>query len=580
MNNKSVKVKNFIKDVGTKNQLFVFAGYNPNPLISDTNESSINLWNYSDFSVRIGQNSVLPVVPYVKWIRSRPYNPWFSTKPNSGNFYAYNDQNGYVYLCISNNNQNRIDLSEVSVSTMRPNHTAGIQRYSDGYAWKPLYKITPSIERFVSSAWLPVLSFDLYDSTQQVNQFNLTKSFCGSSSTSLLGRCAIYTKVPLRTDTDTGIKNYKIGDIFATPTMTCGDCFYLMYKDDKFVSVFYPSGQTIPNTITIQNNYDLVGSLIASNQISSSSPYYYLYEINQNSGLMDGSVISAFIDLNGFNFSNLVSKIPNPELTVSSNTGTGARIRLTTFVYQGSHVINGIEVIEPGSGYRDISITLDQSIVNIDISALTNAININLDTVDTLGFDPVDILNAQHYMVDARLEKKTIEESGIRIPDKLNFFGIIQNPSSTSQTNQIISGSDKNQKLDVIYRTTIAVGISAGLEKDLPSPFDTFNNVQISDGTTSSTLNNISIGGRETPTSVGGQFVETAEIKNVPYSKSNLLVGAVLDPETGATITDIKDAPEFIQYSGKFLSSKKLNSDLSLSDTDSVIIRINIVEGM
>ena len=107
MSTKSVNVKNFVKDTGVKNQLFVFAGYNPNPLLSEANESAINLWNYSDFSVRVGQNSVLPVVPYVKWTQKKPYKPWSSTSPNSGNFYAYNDQNGYVYLCISDNASNR-----------------------------------------------------------------------------------------------------------------------------------------------------------------------------------------------------------------------------------------------------------------------------------------------------------------------------------------------------------------------------------------------------------------------------------------------------------------------------------------
>jgi len=169
MSTKSANVKTFIKDVGTANQLFVFAGYNPNANVSNAIETGINVWNYSDFSVRVGQNSVLAVVPFVKWVQSKPYRPWSSTEPNYGNYYAYNDQNGYVYLCISDNFNNRTDHSSITVSNIRPTHTAGIQQYEDGYSWKPLYKITPSIERFITANWLPVISFEFYDSTQQLN---------------------------------------------------------------------------------------------------------------------------------------------------------------------------------------------------------------------------------------------------------------------------------------------------------------------------------------------------------------------------------------------------------------------------
>ena len=47
MSTKTINAKTFVKDAGTKNQLFVFAGYNPNSILSDANETSINLWNYS-----------------------------------------------------------------------------------------------------------------------------------------------------------------------------------------------------------------------------------------------------------------------------------------------------------------------------------------------------------------------------------------------------------------------------------------------------------------------------------------------------------------------------------------------------
>ena len=591
MSTKSIKVKNFVKETGTKNQLFVFAGYNPNANISNSNESAINLWNYSDFSVRVGQNSILPVVPYVKWARSKPYRPWSSTQPNTGNFYAYNDQNGFVYLCISDNDNNRTDHSGRTVSTVRPFHTSGIQKYSDGYTWKPLYKITPSIERFVTSSWLPVVSFELYDSTAQVNQLSLTQSFCGNGSTGRTGQCAVYAKIPLNTDDDAGTNEYEIGDLFTiAPNMTCSDCHYLMYNNEKFASVFYEKNATVPNSILIQDNYNLVKTLIDANQISASSPYYHLYQINENDGISEGAVISAFIDLSGFDSSQLITNIPNPEFTVSSNTGTGARIRLKTAIFQNSYIINGIEVIESGSNYKDITLTLSSSAVTIDPTLITSVVSVNIDTVDGLGFDPVDILNAEHAMVDTRIEKKTIEDSTITLPDKLNFFGLIQNPSSTINTNNIISGSDKNKKIDVIYRTTIlaAIGNDTG-PTDLPESGEIYDstlpNTVTDPNVTSKTTDGILIGGISTAEAGEGgvaSFSTRAEIKNVAYSKADYLVGVDITgtSKTSNYITDIIEVPEFVQYSGKVLSTKKLNGDLNISDTDSVIIRINIIEGM
>lgn len=585
MSTKSQNVKNFVKDTGVKNQLFVFAGYNPNPLASEANESAINLWNYSDFSVRIGQNSVLPVVPYVKWTQKKPYKPWSSTNPNSGNFYAYNDQNGYVYLCISDNNDNRTDHSGQNVSNIRPTHTSSIQRYSDGYAWKPLYKITPSIERFVTASWLPVISFEFFDSASQQNFIQLTKTFCGLNGAGDKGQCALYAKIALNQDDDVGSTEYEKGDLFGIATnLTCSQCHYLMLNDDRYESVFFATGQTVPSTKQILDQYDTIAYLIDSNQLTASSPYYHLYQINQNDDISEGAVVSAFIDLSGFSTTQLITTIANPEFTVTSNTGTGARIRLKTSIYNDSYIITGIEVISSGAYYKDITLSIGSSILSVDPDMITSVVDVNIDTIDGLGFDPVDVLNSQHAMIDARIEKTTISDSSILIPTKLNYFGLIQNPTSTVGTNQIISGSDKNKKLDVIYRTTIKAEItnssSAGQLPTTDEEYDTAG-VPVSSTVTSSTTNNVLIGGVTSKTFGACPCPNTMELKNVLYNKSSLLVGLTLaGDKTANTITAISAVPEFEQYSGKVLSSKKLNTDLPISDVDSVIIRINMIKGM
>jgi hypothetical protein len=276
MSTKTQNVKNFIKDAGVNNQLFVFAGYNPNATVTDSNQSAIELWNYSDFSVRVGQNSVLPVVPYVKWSEKKPYKAWSSTQLNTANYYAYNDQNGYVYLCISDNDNNRTDLSGQNVSNIRPTHTSGIQKYEDGYSWKPLYRITPSIERFVTASWIPALSFDIFDNSSQRTLNQQTKQFCVDTlGTEEVGNCAIYAKIPLNTDDDSGTTEFQVGDLFTVAEqVSCSKCFYLMYENTKFTSVFYDVGETIPNNISVSTNYDVVVSLISSSELTTSSPYY------------------------------------------------------------------------------------------------------------------------------------------------------------------------------------------------------------------------------------------------------------------------------------------------------------------
>lgn len=599
MSTKTTAVKNYINDCGVKTQIFAFAGYDPNTISSNATQGAINLWNYSDFAVRVGKNGLCAVVPYVKWIAKRPYKPWKSGEPNTGNYYAYNDQNGYVYLCISNNSDNRSDI-DVNVSNLRPSHTSGIQKYSDGYAWKPLYKITPSFQRFITANWLPVISFDTFDNSPSFTQLKNVESFCDTSAVGITGTCAIYAKLPLNTDTDSGTIEYQIGDLFTTAVnITCSDCYYLMNLNEKFKSVFYESGETIPNSIEILDNYSLVGSLIEQNQLSQSSPYYYLYDINQNDNLSEGAIISAFIDLSIFNISDLVTTVENPEFEIISNTGRNGRIRLKTRIYNNSNIISGIEVIEPGEYYKDIRLVMDSSIISIESSLLVSAISVNLDTIDGLGFDPMSILNTQNVMIDSRIEKPIIESSNINLPTSLNFFGMIENPLSedTSSAEQWISGSNYNVKDDIIFRTTVQARVSNTTPGNLPDNGEEYEiggdfaipvstsvlpATQQGPQITSSTTKDILIGG----ISPIGSTASKVEFKNLLYKKANFLVGATLEgSDTAAIKTDnliesILAVPEFVQYSGKPVSTTKLNSELNISDTDSVIIRINMIKGM
>ena len=582
MSIKSQNVKKFISETGVQRQLFVFAGSDTQNTESDSPQTAIDLWNDSDFSLRVGQNSLCAVIPNVKWVQKRAYNPWLSTQKNIQNFYVYNDQNGYVYLCISNNNKNTINTDK-NISNIRPSHTSGIQGYSDGYSWLPLYRITSSHERFITSQWIPVFSFDLFDSDTQQSQLVRTQSFC-SGDTTEVGKCAIYAKTALSTDDDDGTIEYQKGSLFTTAnTITCSDCHYLTLNNDKFTSVFYSTNETVSPTITINDKYEEVGYLISQNEISSASPYYHLYTLNESDNLDEGCLVSSFIDLTGLSNTDLQSTIANPPITITSNTGTGGAIRLLTSIYNDVYVIDGIEITSRGSGYKDYTLSLsDNYLPGISADTLITKIIVNLDKIDHIGFDPLTVLDSQHVMIDARIEKQNILNAGIGLPENLNFFGLIENPLGVSGSTQVISGTNLNKKVDSIFRTTIKAEASVlGPSVILPEPEEKYDTQPaVGDELGAVVIGSVSDVVNSYPSTC------TIELKNVPYSKSSSLLGSELigpigeSPKVGSIVDTILEEPSFVQYTGNVLSTTKLSSNLSVSDVDSVIIRINMVRGM
>jgi hypothetical protein len=583
MSTKSNNTKTFIKDAGVKNQLFVFAGSDTSSTSSNSSQSSIDVWRQSDFSVRVGQNSLTPIVPNIRWVSSLVYTPWSALRENTGNFYIYNNQNGYVYLCISDNNDNRKDLFGNFVSKVRPSHTLGIQRYSDGYLWKALYKITPTMERFVTSKWIPTISFDLFEDDDLQNQLSQTRTFCDDSATTEVGKCGVYAKKALSTDGDDGTIEFEKGELFTTAyDIKCSDCYYFTKNNDSFTSVFYSDDEDVAETISIVDQYNKIGLLISQNKLSSASPYYYLYEVNTNDDLEEGSVVSVFIDLSSFSKKQLTALIENPELTITSNTGSGARARLKTIVQDNQYIINGIELLAVGSGYKDISITIDSSYVtgNLDTDLFASKIEVNLDTIDGLAFDPVTVLNSQHVMIDARIDTSSFTNAGIQLPNNINFFGLVQNPIGISGSDSIQTGSNLNKKLDYVFRTTVKAQVQAASSAQLPTTDEVYNisyDVPFENTTTSKTARDIKVGGVVSLSST----TQTTELKNLVYSETDYLLNESLTGNSKTSqITSIVEKPVFRQYTGLGLSTTKLSEDITISDLDSVIIRINMVKGM
>ena len=579
MSNKTENVKTFINQIGKENQLFLFVGSNDTDSQSNSFETEIETWKYSDFSIKIGKDNIIPVVPNVKWTKKRTYTPWNAKTENYGNFYAYNDVNGYVYLCISDNKENREDLIGKNVSNNAPSHTIGDVTYDDGYTWKALYKITPNIEKFVTEQWIPVVSFDIFENLDKGSLFSQMQSFCSPSSTKQSGNCAIYFKENIKYLSHTGSTvNGVKGNLYEYFSMECHDCYNTFKDHPYFIADF--TTETPSSTITIKDTYDLVGELIDQKKISIASPYFYLYQVNKNSP-DEGYIVSAKIDLSGVDLENLAVTKSNPELTIYSNTGSGASIRLKTFnsTVNNKIYIYGIEVLSKGSGYKDISFTLDSASLtgSLTIEQLMAKIIINLDEIDGLGFDPMRVLNCKHSMIDVRVDRPTLETANLSIPTHINFYSLVQNPKMDSSFDTI-AGATENKYLSTLYRTTVELTVtvpSSVVGSPILPDIDDVSQITTTDNTI---IRNIQISKITAPTTPGG--TGKFEIKGLEYDQASTLVGAnIAANSVNYNVTSVSASPVFVQYTGKVLSSNK-TTEIPIQDADTALIRINMVKGM
>jgi hypothetical protein len=157
---------------------------------------------------------------------------------------------------------------------------------------------------------------------------------------------------------------------------------------------------------------------------------------------------------------------------------------------------------------------------------------------------------------------------------------LVENPIGICGSTEVTSGSNLNKKRDVIFRTTTKVQVSNPASASLLPLVDEVYDVQ---GTTNP-LTDVLMGGTVTTDEIAK--TTKIEVKNIIYTRANELVGKGISgpkgtsPKLNSTIDSILEQPDFIQYSGKILSTTKLSSNLNVADTDSVIIRINIVKGM
>lgn len=581
MSIKSDKVQSYLSDIGSKKQRYLLLGTSQASTgIDNSNLSSINLWKDSQITYRIGKNDVVGVVPNVSWRESLVFTPWSSSSVNTGSFYAHNKTNGIVYLCLSDNFKNRKDFRGRNASTINPSHTSGIVRYSDGYEWLALYKITPSLSRFITSSWIPVISLNDFEFDTSVSKYSKVLTFC-NGETGACGNCGIYfkqnTQIPASNTTYT---TYQSGELYSTLTnTTCSECFHMFDDDDNYVSVFYGS-QTPDTSITINDKFGEIGEYVANNELVSSSPYYQLYNMAVNSP-DDGALLSCFIDLSSFTNQHLVVNQPNPEITIKTATGKNASIRFTTYINtSGSYVVDGIEIINRGSGYYDAELSILASVFpNVDSDLILAAIELNFDKIDSIGVDPISTLECKHISTDIRLSVDQLTDNNITVPSQIDFYGFVENPLIKTNDNKIINAGKNINKFQSSVQTN---NTKIKIKKVSGSAPSVGTSVILNNNTTSNVMSNLSV--VNTSNETGSDIV--LELNGFDTSSiSNFVIGNTITIEDDVNdyeVMEYTSVPPIVQYSGNISLTKKIQPQVldSTSGELSKIIRINRIEAV
>ncbi|MBM4223923.1 MAG: hypothetical protein FJ167_03855 [Gammaproteobacteria bacterium] len=320
------------------NKYFLITGYTAgatgNYLTYDQviNSSNLQLFSIPSYDVSIG-------IARKNWTKGSKFTPW--SKNNSVNSYVfYNDK---VYLCVSNNEKNIVNLP--NSSNIPPTHTSGKVKYSDGYVWLYLYTISANVINMVNSVTIPAPSS--YGLKKLVIGRETDDVNCGTTA-GATGICALY----LTDDSKT------TANLIYSSGVSCESCKNTAEettKTDLLTTVFYPQGSTLSSTISIKTPQEFLEFYISTEKINSKLNFEArCYVEAKSSGISAGAILGAFINLNTITgvsaaYLNLTaSELP---ITVTGGGGTAASIEFITVNNSGLNQITGIRLTSGGTNY-------------------------------------------------------------------------------------------------------------------------------------------------------------------------------------------------------------------------------------
>lgn len=121
----------------------------------DGNEYFIECFRNGIYARKLSLENACLVVSRIDWTQNTTYN----TYESNTNFYVLNSKD-QVFKCLDNNsNANSVIEPEISLTTTTLEEP--FFETSDGYKWKYLYTVYPSLKlKFLTSNWMPVFAND------------------------------------------------------------------------------------------------------------------------------------------------------------------------------------------------------------------------------------------------------------------------------------------------------------------------------------------------------------------------------------------------------------------------------------
>jgi hypothetical protein len=419
----------------------------------DTAASNRNVWEDVSLLYHVRKNDAKPVVRRINYQAKRSYDPWRATgNSSSDNYYVLNETNGTVYLCISSNSLNRIDHFGNNNSTHTPSFEDGVElTYPDGYTWRRLYKLDSNSRRFLTDNLMPVNDAikDYEEFPTVVGLQSLVRNICGSSG-GQSGSCGLYprTKQYVPEFNNFVVAGNLWEKIIDIPCYRCYDLAQRLDMEHRFIAG--SSGGDIPSGVSLTTNLDKINSA----QLNPNSNEKVQAELVTSSSAKDGEILSMFIDLSNLSYSNRQVTVENPEVTITSGTGSGASAKLITYKdNDGNIVVDGIELVSGGSGYYDYSLTIP-SITND--STFVNLIETNIEPLDGFATSTRKLLGATQLAFKVEFDSNDITDADV---DQKTFttYGILKNPQTTSD---VVFGSDLNKNEKKIERNTIKLNLN------------------------------------------------------------------------------------------------------------------------
>ena len=271
--------------------------------------------------------------------------------------------------------------------------------------------------------------------------------------------------------------------------------------------------------------------------------------------------------MSGLSVSDLTTTTKNPVVEISSSSGENAVVQLTTYKSGSSFVIDGISLVNGGSGYRDASVL---SVTN----SLENRIGINLDYQDGLFADPRRLLNATRVMVRVGIRTDRLADDFGTNQITFRRYGIIRDVQTQGQTTNFQAGSDTGsgqvqrfsnvKKINVTSASAISFGATptfniSDFSHDktkiiTQSGLPAFNNLRQDKKT------KVKQSSKIVSTKQVGSKVATLELIE---ASNNVQVGDELVLNTNLTdiftVSQVTSTPNVTPFTGKLVSSNDTN---------------------